>query len=130
MNEFDHFVKRDLKVKYYIRYADDFVIFHEDKSYLEKLVLKLSEFLESRLKLTLHPDKLFIKTYNSGMDFLGWVNFPDHRVLRNATKRRMFRNLAQNQCPEALSSYLGLLGHGNAFKISKNLPDKSRFKII
>jgi hypothetical protein len=64
------------------------------------------------------------------MDFLGWVNFPDHRVLRNATKRRMFRNLKDNPRPESLNSYLGLLGHGNAFKISKNISDKSRFKII
>ena len=96
MNEFDHFMKRNLKVKFYIRYADDFVIFSEDKKYLEELVGKISEYLESELKLALHPDKLFIKTLSSSVDFLGWVNFADHRALRTATKKRMMRRIREN----------------------------------
>ncbi|OGI86443.1 hypothetical protein A3A01_01040 [Candidatus Nomurabacteria bacterium RIFCSPLOWO2_01_FULL_39_17] len=71
MNEFDHFVKRGLKVKYYIRYADDFVILSEDGNYLEKILPEINNFLEKKLKLQLHPDKVFIKTLASGVDFLG-----------------------------------------------------------
>lgn len=128
MNEFDQFVKRVLKVKYYIRYADDFVIFHEDKSYLEAVLPRISEFLESILKLSLHPNKLFIKTLNSGLDFLGWVNFSDHRVLRNSTKRRMFKKLKNNLAPESLESYLGLLSHGNTKKLQiKIIPGKRNY---
>lgn len=92
-NEFDHFMKRTLKAKHYIRYADDFVILHEDKKYLERLLPQISEFLESQLKLSLHADKVFIKTIASGVDFLGWVHFPYHRIPRTSTKKRMFRNL-------------------------------------
>src|SRR3989338_11244809 len=51
MNEFDQFVKRELKVKYYIRYADDFVILSYDKKYLENMLPKIFIFLSESLKL-------------------------------------------------------------------------------
>ena len=117
MNEFDHFVKRELKVEHYIRYADDFVILNDNKNYLENLITKISSFLEKELKLQLHPDKVFIKTIASGVDFLGWVHFPKHRILRTSTKRRMLRNLKQNFQKESWQSYLGLLKHGNTNKL-------------
>ncbi len=120
MNEFDHFMKRTLKVKRYIRYADDFVILHESKDYLENLVPQISEFLETQLKLSLHPNKLFIKTLASGIDFLGWVHFPHHRTLRTATKRRMLSNPGIYVGDEAVvNSYRGLLSHGNGYKLQK-----------
>jgi RNA-directed DNA polymerase len=118
MNEFDQFVKRELKIHFYIRYADDFVIFHQDRQYLENLIPKISDYLNIQLKLTLHPKKLFIKPILSGIDFLGWVHFPYHRVLRTTTKRRMLKNLKHKQTKESLASYLGLLKHGNAHKLA------------
>lgn len=124
MNEFDQFVKHKLKVKYYIRYADDFVIFSEDKEYLENLIVEIRVFLKEKLKLELHPDKVFIKTLASGIDFLGWVNFPDHRVLRTATRRRMLRRLKENNSTETLNSYLGLIKHGNTYNLRKNVFEK------
>ncbi len=96
MNKLDHFVKRELKVKYYIRYADDFILLSENKRQLENILAKISRFLESRLKLALHPDKVYIKTLASGVDFLGWVHFLDHRILRKSTKQRMFRRIVVN----------------------------------
>ncbi|MDP2638783.1 MAG: reverse transcriptase/maturase family protein [Candidatus Azambacteria bacterium] len=121
MNEFDQFVKHRLKVKYYIRYADDFVILSNNKQELENLIFQISDFLSEKLKLQLHPDKVFIKTLNSGINFLGWVNFPYHRVLRTATKRRMFRRIQVSPTPEILNSYFGLLGHGNAGKLERKI---------
>ena len=121
MNEFDQFIKHKLKVKYYIRYADDFVVLSQDKKYLENVLERMKEFLSSDLKLTMHPDKVFIKTIASGVDFLGWVHFPKHRVLRTATKRRMFRNLKENLKEESRQSYLGLLRHGNSYKIQREI---------
>jgi retron-type reverse transcriptase len=121
MNEFDQFVKRELKVKYYIRYADDFVILQNDKTYLENVLAKMTEFLENKLKLQMHPDKVYIKTIASGVDFLGWVQFPHHRVLRTSTKKRMFKNIQNNPKPETVQSYLGMLGHGNTQKLQKML---------
>ena len=124
MNEFDQFVKRKLKVKYYIRYADDFVILDENKLYLQQLIPKLSEFLEKELKLSLHPKKLFIKTLSSGVDFLGWINFSHYRIPRTSTKRRMLKKLQNNDSKETLASYLGLLSHGNTYKLAQK--NKSR----
>ncbi len=119
MNEFDQFVKRELKVKYYIRYADDFVILSQNKNELSLILQYIVVFLEEKLKLNLHPDKVFIKTIASGVDFLGWVHFPKHRVLRISTKRKMLRNLKSNSKPEIVQSYLGLLKHGNAYKLEE-----------
>jgi retron-type reverse transcriptase len=127
MNEFDHFMKRTLKVKHYIRYADDFAILHEDKDYLESLVTQISEFLETRLRLSLHPNKLFIKTIASGIDFLGWVHFPNHRTLRTATKRRMLSNPGIYAGDEAVvNSYRGLLSHGNGWKLIRAVESSAK----
>ena len=125
MNEFDQFVKHKLKTRYYIRYADDFVILSDSKSWLEGLIKQIKKFLEEKLKLELHPDKIYIKTLASGIDFLGWINFFDHRILRTTTKRRMVKRIKENSTPETLNSYLGLLNHGNTrhlrLKVLKDL---------
>lgn len=123
MNEFDQYMKHMLKVKQYIRYADDFVILSDNKDYLETLLPEIADFLETKLKLSLHPDKIFIKTVASGVDFLGWVHFPNHRVLRTTTKNRMMRNLKKNTKEETKQSYLGLLSHGNGYKIQEVIID-------
>lgn len=82
--------------------------------------LKLRE-----LKLELHPDKVYIKTFVSGVDFLGWVHFADHRVLRTASKRRMLRRLKERQGQEGeeatRQSYRGMLRHGNARKLEAQI---------
>jgi retron-type reverse transcriptase len=120
MNEFDQWMKHTMRVKHYIRYADDFAILHTDKTYLENLIPQMSQFLNEKLKLSLHPDKVYIKTFASGVDFLGWVHFPDHVVLRTVTKKRMFKNL-KNPSQERVTSYLGLLSHGNAKKLREKI---------
>ena len=122
MNEFDQWMKHRIKVKHYIRYADDFVILSSDKDYLLELTPKIADFLDEKLKLTLHPDKVFIKTFASGVDFLGWVHFPDHKVPRTSTRRRMFKNITQKVGKtETVDSYLGLLSHGNGYKLQKQI---------
>jgi RNA-directed DNA polymerase len=120
MNRFDQFVKHTLHAQYYIRYADDFVILSENKDWIQSLIPKISQFLEDSMKLSLHPNKLFIKTFASGVDFLGWVHFPNHRVVRTTTKRRMLRRIRQYPMNETLQSYLGLLGHGDASKVARS----------
>lgn len=120
MNQFDQFAKHKLRAKYYIRYADDFVFMNRDKDWLFELIPKVAEFLDEELKLFLHPDKVHIKTLASGVDFLGWTHFSGYRVLRTATKRKMFRKIqASGARQEVVQSYLGLLNHGNT-NILKN----------
>ena len=126
MNKFDQFMKHRMKVKYYIRYADDFVILDTDKDYLWELTPKVADFLEEELKLQLHPDKLFVKTLSSGVDFLGWVHFPNCRVLRTATKKKMFRRIKEIKNNEekrvnTITSYLGMLSWGNGYKLQEQI---------
>ncbi len=122
LNEFDQFIKRELKVKHYLRYADDFVLLSDNRRWLENQLLLIDQFLAKRLKLTLHPDKISIQTVATGVDFLGWVNFPDHRVLRTVTKNRMFRNIrTKKEKRETIESYLGLLNHGNSWKLKQQI---------
>jgi hypothetical protein len=77
-------------------------------------------FLKEKLNLMLHPKKVFIKTWASGVDFLGWVHFPTRKILRTTTKKRMFSRLKGEPKEEAVQSYLGLLKHGNTYKIQEN----------
>ena len=121
LNELDQFIKHKLKIKYYIRYADDFVILSGDKICLEREIPIISDFLQEELKLILHPDKVFIKTLYSGVDFLGWVNFSDHKIVRNTTKNRILKIIKENPEPKRLNSYFGLLKHGNTQKIKNKV---------
>ena len=67
------YLKQELKVTYYVRYADDFVILSDDKKYLKDILPKLEGFLNEKLRLMLHEHKVYIKTFDSGVDFLGWI---------------------------------------------------------
>ena len=124
MDEFDQFVKHRLKITHYIRYADDFIFLSADREQLIGLIPKISGFLANHLRLTLHPRKVSISTLASGVDFLGWVHFPDHRVLRTNTKRRMLRNVTGREKKDAVvQSYLGMLSHGNTRKLQERIEE-------
>jgi RNA-directed DNA polymerase len=128
MNEFDHFMKHSLRLKHYVRYTDDFLIVAPGKEELQKLIPVIEDFLNGRLCLALHPHKVSIRKYRQGIDFLGYVLLPHHRVLRTTTKRRMLRKLheasvqkSSEHVEQSLQSYLGVLSHADAFGFSQNL---------
>lgn len=133
MNEFDQLAKHKLKAKYYIRYADDFVFLSNSRTQLEEMVLRADIYLQEKLKLQLHPDKVFIKTLSAGVDFLGMINFPDHCILRTKTKRKMQNKLhskynefqvgdvSEESFSQSLQSYLGMLKHCEGYKIQKEI---------
>jgi len=85
------------------------------------LLPKISEFLQDELKLVLHENKVYIKTYASGVDFLGWIHFPYHRQIRTVTKRKIIRKLKNYPERQTIISYNGLLGHGDTYKLKKRL---------
>jgi RNA-directed DNA polymerase len=136
LNKFDQFAKHKLKAEYYIRYADDFVFLSEDKKWLERKITKIEKFLHEKLKLQLHPNKVSIKTLSSGIDFLGMIVFPKHKVLRTKTKQRMLRKIAkkfehlskglilEEAFNQSLQSYFGMLGHCNGLGIRKRIEDR------
>ena len=121
LHELDLYLKHRIKAKKYIRYADDFVIFSKNRNFLLSIITDIQEFLHIKLKSDLHNKKLLLKSLFSGFDFLGWIHFPNHKVLRTNTKKRMFKKLAHSTNPKTLTSYLGFLKHGNTNKIKKML---------
>jgi retron-type reverse transcriptase len=123
LNKFDQYIKKLLRVKKYIRYADDFVILSRDKDWLLELVPKIADFLDEELNFTLHPNKVILKTVASGIDFLGWTHFSKHRVLRTKTKNRMFKKIEIDPNEDVINSYLGLLKHGDTYDLQKSVRD-------
>jgi len=122
LNELDQFLKHQLKIKYYLRYCDDFVILDKDLEVFRTLIRQINNFLNEELKLGLHPNKVIIRKLKQGIDFLGYVILPHYRTLRTKTKKRMYKRInSQN-----LSSYLGLLKHCNSFKLRENLLKSKR----
>ncbi len=131
LNEFDQFVKHDLRIKHYIRFADDIALLSPYKCELQELLPKLKEFLFSRLKLELHPKKITIRPLKQGIDFLGYVTLPHHRVLRTKTRRRMKRKLSErlaqyqngavpeDSINQTLQSYLGMLSHAHTYELQQ-----------
>jgi RNA-directed DNA polymerase len=93
LNELDNFVKHTLKVKYYIRYVDDFVIFHKDKTVLEKWRMEIDVFLKNILKVELHPEKTRIVKLNRGVTFLGFRIFYNCRLLKKNNVRRIWKRI-------------------------------------
>tara|TARA_Y100000034_G_scaffold9639_1_gene10271 strand:+ start:1032 stop:1505 length:474 start_codon:yes stop_codon:yes gene_type:complete len=95
LNELDQFVKHKLKVKFYIRYVDDFVILHASKKQLEKWRCEIDEFLKEKLKLELHPDKSRITPLSRGIDFIGFRNFYHFKLLRKRNIKNMENKIRQ-----------------------------------
>ena len=81
LNNLDYFVKHRLKVKYYIRYVDDFVILHKDKKVLSNLMSKIEKYLKN-LRLELHPSKSKIHSLRNGITFLGYRIFYYYKLLK------------------------------------------------
>jgi len=133
LNELDQFIKHELKAKYYLRYCDDLVILSESECWLKKQIEPIQKFLHEKLKLELHPDKVFIRKLSQGIDFLGYVILPHHTVLRTKTKRRIFSKVRQKKLEleagrisresfeQSLQSYLGILKHCKGGKIEKKI---------
>ncbi len=91
LNDLDQFIKHEYHVKAYIRYCDDFLIFHDDKRYLGAMAKTIEEFLAARLKLRMSKCDLF--PVSRGVDFLGYRHFPEYILLRKSTATRMKRRL-------------------------------------
>lgn len=121
LHELDHVMKQHLKEKYYLRYCDDFVILSESRKHLRNLIPQINSFLTERLSLSLHPDKVFIRTWGQGIDFLGYVLMPQATVLRTKTVHRMLRKIDEHN----ETSYLGLCGHADTFELRQVLRTKA-----
>lgn len=139
MNEFDQFMKHGLRVKYYLRYTDDFVVVSGEKEYLEGLLPLISTFLKDKLCLGLHPNKVTVRKFHQGIDFLGYVVLPHYRQLRTKTKKRIFNKIfsrvleqkrgiiSNGTLEQSFQSYLGVLSHADSYELSQELKNQFWF---
>jgi len=95
LNKLDKFVKHRLKIKFYIRYVDDFVILHKSKLQLKIWKEEIDEFLRRELKLELHKDKSRIISLSRGIDFVGFRIFCYFKLLRKRNIQNMKRKIQQ-----------------------------------
>jgi len=93
LNELDQFVKHTLRVEYYVRYVDDFVLFHTSRKVLEEYRLKIDAFLRGKLKLELHPDKSRIIPLERGTEFLGLKIFYHYTRIKKKNMQKFYRKL-------------------------------------
>ncbi len=129
LNELDYFVKHKLKVKYYIRYVDDFILLHKSKEQLQIWKKQINKFLKENLKLELHPQKSRIIPLSKGIDFVGFRIFYYFKLLRRRNIKNMENklNLFRSQIidkEKILESYQGWQAYAkwaNTFKLRKNL---------
>jgi retron-type reverse transcriptase len=141
MNEFDQFIKQELKVLRYARYTDDFIIVSRDEAYLASLLPLIRGFLGEKLALELHPNKITIRKYRQGIDFLGYVVLPGHTAVRTKTRKRMFRKM-KNRVKQykkgtikeetlfgSLRSYMGVLSHADARQLEERLKNDFWFRL-
>lgn len=126
-NQFDHFVKKQLGIKYYGRYVDDFVIVHQNKNYLQQIIPVISNYLQKELMLTLHPKKIYLQHFSKGIQFLGAIIKPYRNYVSSRTKSNFYSTiknwntiikneeiLTDIQKQEFLctiNSYLGIMNH-------------------
>lgn len=114
LNPFDHFVRRELGCRAYLRYVDDFLLFSDDKKELmrwrDAIVARLA-----RLRLTLHGGPAQPRPVANGIPFLGFLIFADHRRLKArkgyAFRRKLRRLVRESAQPKVRASVQGWLNH-------------------
>jgi len=129
LNELDFFVKQRLKVKYYIRYVDDFIILSSSK---ERLIIwkeHINNFLKENLKLELHSEKSKIGALHKGIDFVGFIIFYKFKLLRKRNFRKIKyrikqlneKEIAKDKFDESLNGWLAYTKWANCFNLRKEL---------
>ncbi len=132
LNEFDHYIKEELQQKAYIRYVDDFAVLSNDKEELNCVREKIEEYL-TRYRLTIHNNKSFIQTVQTGVRLLGFTVYPEYSLLHNQSlvrfrkriqrKQNEYREgtLAVAQVRSSICGWLGHVIHCNSYTLRKNI---------
>ncbi len=131
LNKLDYFIKHTLRVKYYLRYVDDFVILHKDKERLERYKKYIDEYLHT-LGLRLHPTKSRVIPLHEGIPLLGFRIFYYYRLIKESGIRQIKRNLFiwrkdylessnYDNIASRLQGWLAHAEHGNTYKLRKKI---------
>lgn len=128
LDRLDHFVKRHLKCRAYLRYVDDFLLLSDDKAQLHRWKEEIKAFLGC-LRLTLHDRKSVVFPVSEGIDFLGYRIFPTIRRMRRVTVRRFTRRLRRlreshragrisiQQVSQSVQSWVAHCHHAQSYRL-------------
>lgn len=140
LNELDQYLKRVLKIKYYTRYMDDFIILLKTKNECIELKKQIELFLDNNLKLELNAKSRYYP-YKMGVNFCGYRIFTTHRLLRTSSKKKIKANvrkwnhqyhhnsLNSKQTFQSLNSWFGHASHSNSYKLKQKIINKCEFLI-
>lgn len=112
LDRLDQFAKHQLRVRHYVRYVDDFVLLHASADWLNAALARIREFLPAVLHASLNPTKTILQPVDRGIDFVGQVIKPWHRVTRRRTFKEAIRRVKTIEAAdlfETANSYFGLL---------------------
>lgn len=127
---FDHWLKEVIGVKYYFRYADDMVILHADKAYLHNLLTQIQDYVETRLKLSVKGNYQVFPVDVRGIDFVGFVFFHTHTLMRKSIKKNFCRavaklnkreNIPKKEYKQVICSWLGWAKYSNSKHLLKTI---------
>ena len=125
LSKLDHYIKEELKSKYYFRYCDDIVILGNSKEELRKMLEKIRVKAEESLNLTIKENYQIFPTNVRGVDFLGYRFFGDYILLRKRVLKQMKRKLVKlrekdilsNSDNSTINSYKGWLKFCNSYRL-------------
>lgn len=118
---FDHWIKEDLKIKYYFRYADDIIILSKSKSHLHEVRALIKQYLNDNLKLRIKDNYQVFPVKARGIDFVGYVFFHTHVLLRKSIKKRFAKAVSRNASQQTIAAYNGWTKHCNSKNLIKKL---------
>lgn len=116
LSKLDYYIKQELKVKYYVRYMDDFCLLLKTKQECFLIKKKIEKYLMTHLKLELNSKSRYYKN-NSGINFCGYKIYETHRLLRNICKKKIKRKIIKWNKDYSLGKldYSNLLTCWNSF---------------
>jgi len=116
---FDHFVKENLKVKYYFRYADDLVIFDRSKQHLSSIKTAIEQYLNNNLNLKLKENYQIFPIDIRGVDFLGYRFFHDYTLIRKSIVNNFKRKIKNRRANKHIdSAYWGWFKHADTYRLT------------
>lgn len=138
LNELDQYVKRELKIKCYVRYMDDFVLILNTKAECKEVKQKIQAFLKEKLLLELNEKSRYYPN-QMGVNFCGYRIFTTHRKLRNSSKKKIKKNvkiwnklyrerrLNIEKALQSLNSWRGHATHCNSYKLQNKIINECEF---
>lgn len=117
----DHHLKEELKVKYYYRYADDMVLLSSSKEELWEYFKAIKMYLNDNLNLQVKDDYQIFPVENRGIDFIGYVFFHTHTLLRKGIKKAFAKAVIKNKSKSTIAAYYGWAKHCDSYNLLNKL---------